>query len=291
MSYKLTKFIDEIYKFAYTLQDKIIVDIRISFFLNIGQYYRIEIQFNKTGIEHNDQFIITYKNTSPTYNTTKSYSSHIANNTKQIKCILSELPNLSIPLTNLASFKGVNSFKDDVIGNVLTKYMIDNFNIFIYYNTENSTYERNPDDLSDSEDDYIPKDEITPLIAEVTELLKVHKQPNLEYKNISLSDITIWTPYNFHEADPNPINQIIKRFKVNMKQMADTLLAPPLPARGGKLAKKVIKSKKPTREKIHILGRNRNVTKEGRKSMVTYQGKCISVTDARIIEKQLNKKT
>ena len=39
----------------------------------------------------------------------------------------------------------------------------------------------------------------------------------------------------------------------------------------------------------HVLGRDRNVTKVGRKSMITYKGKQICLTEARKLEKKLKK--
>lgn len=41
---------------------------------------------------------------------------------------------------------------------------------------------------------------------------------------------------------------------------------------------------------IHVLGRSRQVKRVGRKSMVTYKGKLISLTEARAIEKKLKSK-
>ena len=41
--------------------------------------------------------------------------------------------------------------------------------------------------------------------------------------------------------------------------------------------------------KIHILGRYRTVTVKGRSRFITYQGKLLNVTNARILEKAMNK--
>lgn len=41
--------------------------------------------------------------------------------------------------------------------------------------------------------------------------------------------------------------------------------------------------------KVHVLGRDRVMTKEGRKCMIIYKGKKMSLTDARELEKKIAK--
>lgn len=44
-------------------------------------------------------------------------------------------------------------------------------------------------------------------------------------------------------------------------------------------------------DSVFILGRTRKITKEGRKSMITYKGNKISLTEARVIERELSQKS
>lgn len=46
-----------------------------------------------------------------------------------------------------------------------------------------------------------------------------------------------------------------------------------------------------TTKKVNVLGRERTVTKEGRKSMITYKGQKLSLSEARALEKDNKKKS
>lgn len=75
-----------------------------------------------------------------------------------------------------------------------------------------------------------------------------------------------------HSPTPTPISAVNKLISLSP-------IPPVPPAKGGG-----------SKEKIFVLGRHRCVTKVGRKQMITYQNKQISITEARKLEKQTNKK-
>jgi hypothetical protein len=279
MQCRLHRFIAELKRSSHKLQ---ILNAMISFIIKIGENYNLEIRFNKTEAEHQDQFIIRYINSSPEYDAADATTTHSKYRVNTIKGILyqSELSKLTNHLLKLESGE---SFDNSVLEKLLHTYMIDKFIIYTQYNETTGQYERDPDDEPDPEDEQEHED-VPALISGVLQQLKLHKPPKLTYSNIELLDITIWTPYN---KTSDYINTT-ERFKVNIRQIANILLVQP--KQGGKMVSKSKKHvNKTSREQIHILGRTRNITKEGRKRMITYQGKCISMTDARIIEKQLVK--
>jgi hypothetical protein len=86
-----------------------------------------------------------------------------------------------------------------------------------------------------------------------------------------------WDSYTWAPGKPDKIT-------------GDTIIVEVLLGKKLKLISKSGGGKKHPSQKVHVLGRDRKVTKDGRKSMITYKGKQICLTDARKLEKSLKSK-
>jgi hypothetical protein len=173
--------------------------------------------------------------------------------------------------------------------NGLLDWFLTNYYELTRVKTDPVTYEQTKEDivyLGDEPSRILSQECIKTTVSSAREYLLKHKlekiKPLKPTIKISFSSNLIGSKSESAAIQLSELEKKIKSINLFTTKMLRRNMQPFVVANAG--GKSSISSKK----SVHVLGRNRNITKVGRKCMVMYKGALVLLYEARRIEKQIN---